>query len=641
MKKCLLCTLLYSVFFLFACTPAEKPDASSVRGVTGTLPEFVSDDDPATKAKFPVAEMNLRFEVGDRINIWSEVGTLLVYKVTVTDGKSATFDGGGFTLTEGMTYYSSFPLIANPRDDFNALTHSYEGQVQTADGVADHVAEYTYVYSSSTCTNGLTHFAYHHLSSWIRFFLTVPKTMTVTELQLIADSPVFALDGKVNMSVDPATFTPVTMSDTITLGLDSFSVTDGELNAYVAVNPFDACNVVVKIKTADGRVYTSTSLAQNALAVGKYRTIRTELAEENPFNYWEKVTSTDQLTSGKYALVYPDGATYKLFSFEKTMVNAQAAAALVADKHTFGEVVPMRGQLFQTLVNDNYQTVSAPEDPATLKIPVEIEDEVGIQATTELGETGNGSVLLKSSFHNLNAPTVVVALGPNSEAPITAAFDPTDFKAICNQLRGHELKFSFQDVMDFVASEIGMSASAKASALNAFDKICVAAKEECAEHGYDLGDIDRSTRLMDVYENHYFYFADKSLGYDSDKAYGWIKPIGFYVQDNGFSAHVPVPSSEWFNRLKASFSYGEGGKAGFIAYWQKVDTEFPRIAQAFGTASFFGRLAQKVMATTTDEQFNTLAGINWTAVGQKYQRYADDLNTDELSDIYLYKLVEE
>ncbi|MBQ7459545.1 MAG: hypothetical protein IJS70_10290 [Bacteroidales bacterium] len=639
MKKLLIWTLLSSLFFFSSCTPAEKPASSfSGPGVYGYLPDFESDDAPATKAKFPVAEMNLRFEVGDKINIWSEVGTLLVYKVTETDGKSATFDGGGFTLTEGMKYYSSFPLIASARDDMEAISHSYENQVQTADGVADHVAEYTYVRSESTCTNGSTHFSYAHLSSWVRFFLTLPKNnMTITELTLNADSPVFALNGTVN--IPAGTFTLGEMSNTMTLKLDNVTVTDGELNAYMAVNPFAAFNAVVRIKDSEGKSYVSVAEPQNALAVGKYRTIRTSVAAEDPTANWAKVTDPSELTTGTYAIVYPAADGYKLFSFEKTMANAQSAAALVADKHTFADVVPMRGQLFQTCVAGNYETIDVPADPNMLEIPVSLEPNFAISATTAVGEAGSGTAVLTSTSKNLGFESVIVALDSDYSATITAALDAKDFREICDYLRGHELKFAFTDVMDFVAQEVSLTASQKSAALDAFDKLCAAGKEELAEHGYTFGPIDHTTHLMDVFQDHYWYFADKSLGYDSDKAYGWLKPVGFYLSNDGFSARLPMPPAEWFDRIKASFAAGT--KDGFIAYWQSVDPQYPRILDVFDTASFFGRLAQKMMATTTDAQFAQLAAVNWTAIGQKYQTYCDDIcANDDLEKVFVYKKVE-
>lgn len=632
------------LFFLFSCTRAEKPAADSLPaepGIYGYLMPIFDEDAPATKASVDPTTMKLSFETGDRINIWSNIGTLVIYTVQqVLASGGAVFDGGGFQLTEGDTYYSSFPLIVSVKDDYKALTTTYEGQVQTADGDPNHVAEFTYTYASGDCVNGRAAFAYHYLCRWLRFELTLPKNMTVTELTVTADREAFTLDGKVDVTT--GTFTPGRKSNTLTLGLDNVAVTDGMLNAFLAHAPFEACDVVIRVKDDQGNVYASPIIHQNdALTLGNRRTIAIELTEEIPTASWVKVTDPELLTTGTYAIVYPDGTSYKVFSFEKSMANAQTAAAMVADKHSFEEVVPMRGQLFQTCVRGNYITVDAPADPSTLEIPVADESLFAISATTEDGVDSQGTAVLKSTSKNLGFKSVIVSLGTDGAATITAAVDPVDFKNICTFLRGHELQFTFTNVMNYVASEINLSAEAKASALDAFDQLCISAGNELSEHGYNFGTVTHTTKLMDVFANHYWYFADKLLGYDSDMAYTWMKPVGFYLSNDGFSARLPMPPAEWFTRLETSFSYGVGGKAGFVAYWQSVDSEFPRILDVFSTNSFFGRLAQDIMDKTSDAQFEQLASIDWEQVGQKYQTYCDDIcANDDLETVYVYKKVE-
>lgn len=644
MRKALKWASLSIILVLFACNPVEKPagDASFLNpGVYGFIAPVLSDDDPATKATTDPSTMQLKFTMGDRINIWSEAGTLLIYSVkTVTDGGGAIFDGGGFDLSDGQTYYSTFPLIANVRDDYKALGITFEGQVQVADNDASHIPDFTYMHTSAVCENGRTNFAYQYLHRWVKFEITLPKAMTVTELTLTSNQESFALNGTVDVTT--GAFTPVETSDTMTLGFDNVSVTDGVLNGYMSISSYTACKVVVRVKDDQGKVYVSDEINQNdATTLGNFRTIRATLTEENPASKWEKVTATSQLTSGDYVIVYPTADGYKVFSFEKAMANAQTAAALVANKHTFAEVAPMRTQLFQTCVNGDYETVEVPADPAFLEIPDDIEANVAIEATTATGETANGSATLKSTAKNLGFKSVVVALADDGAATIKGMVNASDFKNLCTFLRGHELQFTFTDVMDFVASEVNMSDASKEDALKAFDALCRVAKAVMAEHDYlDLMDIDRSTRLMDVFGNHYEFFADASMGYDSDKAFGWINPVGFYVENDGFSAHIPVPSSWWFDLFAESLA--TGSRENFVAYWKQFDLDHPEYSQYFSRNSFFGRIAEKMIEDNevTVSQFNKIAAINWTKIGQKYQVYADDLNKDPLVAVYLYKKVQ-
>lgn len=645
MRNTLKWAFLAVIFLLISCTKADKSEEKSLApqaGVYGYILPVVDEDAVGTKATFS-PEIEFSFELGDRINIWSESGTLLIYSVKqLSGGGGAIFDGGGFDLTEGQTYYSTFPLIANVRDDRTALGATYEGQVQVADNDATHLGEYAYVYTSGVCENGRTSFIYHHLSRWYKFELTLPKTtMTVTELTITADSDIYTLNGTIDATTGE--FTDVEKSNTMTLGFDNVTVTDGELNASLALRPFPATNVVVRVKDADGKVYSSPVIPQNAAPnAGGRRTISTALTEEEtPAPKWEKVTTTSQLTSGEYVIVYPTADSYKVFSFEKAMANAQTAAATVANMHTFAEVAPIRTQLFQTCVNGDYETVAVPADPAFLDIPDDIEPKVAIEATTLTGETANGSAVLKSSVKNLGFKNVVVSLGEGSAATIKGMVNASDFKNICTFLRGHELQFTFTDVMDFVAGEVGMSDASKEDALKAFDGLCRVAKSVMAEHNYlDLMDIDRSTRLMDVFGNHYEFFADASMGYDSDKAYGWINPVGFYVENDGFSAHIPAPSSWWFDLFAESLA--TGSRESFVAYWKQFDIDHPEYSQFFSRNSFFGRIAERMIEdnAVTESQYNKIAAINWSKIGEKYQVYVDDLNKDPLEVVYLYKKVE-
>lgn len=635
--------LLAFVFVLFSCTQVETPAGvdGTKPGVYGYITPMLSDD-PDTKATTSPDNMKLSFTLGDRINIWSSTGTLLIYSVQeLLEGGGAIFDGGGFDLTDGETYYSTFPLIASVRDDYKAISLSFEGQVQKADNDPSHVSEYTYMHTSATCQNGHTSFQYHYLHRWIRFVLTLPQTnMTVTELTLTADSDVFALNGTVDVTTGTVTWGDRT--DTITLGCDNFTVTDGVLNAFMSVSTYAACNVVVRVKTADGKVYVSPSIPQaDATAIG-YRTITNTLTEENPSSKWEKVTETAQLTSGDYVIVYPTADAYKVFSFEKAMANAQTAAALVANKHTFAEVAPMRTQLFQTCVNGDYETVDVPDDPDFLDIPEEIEANVAIEATTVQGETATGSAVLKSTVKNLGFKNVVVSLGQGGVATIKGMVNAADFNSLCTTLRGHELQFTFTDVMDFVASEVNMSDASKEDALKAFDALCQVAQDVMAEHNYlALMDIDRNTKLVNVFTTHYEFFADASMGYDSDRAMGWLNPVGFYVENDGFSAHIPVPSSWWFDLFAESLA--TGSRESFVAYWKQFDIDHPEYSQYFNRSSFFGRIAEKMIEdnTVTVSQFNKIAAIDWAKIGQKYQLYADDLNKDPLAEVYIYKKVTE
>ena len=361
---------------------------------------------------------------------------------------------------------------------------------------------------------------------------------------------------------------------------------------------------------------------------------------------WQKVSAQTELTTGKYVLVYPQGTDYKVFSFEKTMTNAQDAFALLTEKHSFEEVLPMRTELFQTLIKGNYQTVTSPvENAELLDIPEDVASVVAMDATTEDGEYGRGSVVLKStSVKNLNVTKAYIELGNDGAATITAQVDAVDVKDILANLRDHEISVTFGNVLSFAGSKVGVSNATMASALGVFDKLCVVAKGVIQQQGFGtLMDIDHNTRVLDVFAQYYDNVAPMSYAYNADVAFGWIKPVGFYAANDGFSAHIPMPSSIWFDRLDASLTPGENSKAAFVAYWKQFDVDYPSYAQFLGKTSLFGRIAEMLLAggDISDDLFNEVAGINWSAIGRAYDRYVESLNGDPLEKVYLYKYIGE
>ena len=254
-------------------------------GVYGYMAPFIDGDTQGTKATVdPDNNWKYVWETGDRINIWSDSGTLLVYTVTEVsdDGTRATFNGGGFTLTEGSKYYSSHPLIHSVLDDYKNLTVTYQGQKQAADNEARHLAEYTYSNADAKCENGRTSFNYSAVNAYIRFVITLPDALTLTELTITAkDEDFFAVNGTINVTTGE--FTPGEKSSTMTLKLDNIQVADKELNAFLSIAPCDAGEYVIRVKDIDGKVYTSPKITKDEIPARFTRRFATEVFEgEDP-----------------------------------------------------------------------------------------------------------------------------------------------------------------------------------------------------------------------------------------------------------------------------------------------------------------------------------------------------------------------
>ena len=97
-------------------TPVEEPVVTPIeetqKGVWMTVPPILFDD--PTKVSMSVDEstgLSFLWSEGDKAGVYpDEVTGLSLYQLTVGSGtSSATFDGGGFSLTDGKKYYAFYP----------------------------------------------------------------------------------------------------------------------------------------------------------------------------------------------------------------------------------------------------------------------------------------------------------------------------------------------------------------------------------------------------------------------------------------------------------------------------------------------------------------------------------------------------
>ncbi|MBQ0143634.1 MAG: hypothetical protein KBS78_00390 [Bacteroidales bacterium] len=160
-------------------------------------------------------------------------------------------------------------------------------------------------------------------------------------------------------------------------------------------------------------------------------------------------------------------------------------------------------------------------------------------------------------------------------------------------------------------------------------------------------DITTSTKMIDVFAKYYDNFVVLSKLY-KDKDLGLAKPFGFNAATNGFSFSVPAPESVWFTRLKNSLSAAvaaENGstdaaawaaaKTSFVNYWKDYDADF----QVGDFTAFFSGIARKATDALTIEQFNILAGMDWSKVAALYDARTAEM-TKTLASVSLYKKAE-
>ena len=656
---------------LIACVACSKGemDTDTVNGINekgifGTFAPFTINDAPDTRA-YVTTGWGYRFEEGDMVNIWSETGSFMAYHVTrvIDGGKSAEFSNdGGFDLGEGKKYFASHPLINSLKDKYTALPTTFEGQVQSEDDPAqlENLADYLYTYASGTCTNGNLSFKFKRLVSFIQVIVNLPKALTLTELTLTADKRVFALNGTVDIT--EGTFSPVgDLSYTMTLKLDNVEVTDKVLNAYLISAPIDqAAKYVISVKDTDGKVYSSSEISKGTAAANSL-TIFSDVTVESEEREYVKVTSidSDSDAAGKYILVYPNGTTYRAFSFTKAMENAEAAGELAKDTHGLENILPMGSQLYATVVGNNCIDVEGPANATSLILTPDQEKEAAFDVSLLDADHAwglvDGKVTLSTTTEKGNTYSIGIdhaVVNVNGDADVVVAFNAPNVINAMKAIRGTDLPVDFDYLINMAVAQamkegIVFSSEQIARLKSGFVHLCELAKSMVASHPEVFGngtlmDINLSTNVFDVIGRYYDNATQLSWAIAPQKRFG-LATLGYHAYDKGFTFNVGLPQAGWFNRLEESLKYDADNDGVLevedcVTYWKQFDSQYN-----LGIDKFFERASRRALSEldpTTLAMLQQMAATGkFAAIGNVYKQYADRFN-DELEPVYIYKKVE-
>ena len=642
----------------------EKAVNTNEKGVFGYLTPFVDEDAGTRGNVLPDESWKYVWEVGDKINIWSDEGTTLFYSVSETSGDRATFTGGGFTLDEGATYYSFHPRILS--EEYQALPISFMGQTQNGNNNGKHLADYTYSYTSAVCTNGNTSFQYHNLVMYVRLVVTLPKSgMTISKLTLTADKPVFAQNGTVN--VPTGAFTAGTMSDNITLTLNNATVSDNVLKAFIASNPWaETANYVVTVEDSEGKIYTSEPIEKPAYIAGKVAKIAVtvESVERN----YELVTSMPSDPAGKYILVFPNGTTYRAFSFSKTMENAETAAESVANT-SFQDLYDQASNLYNAVVGGNYVEITGEANATTLTLNPEQEAAAALDIAanaapwTVTAPAKDLQTTLTSGSYSMGVDHLVVDVASDGTADLVAAFNAPDAVAVMNSLRGHDVNVTFQDLINLAITKNDEFTDDEAVIFTkAFNKLVAVVKKVVAENphnlfpaGSSLMNITLNTNAFEVFSQYHDNVAELSWRISPEKRFG-LAQLGYNINAQGFTVSVNLPSHEWFNKLNESLTSSAVGifpsRDKFVAYWAALDSQYTVSLDGVKIDDFFKKLATRFVAELrqgtsafdSSDEFTQLYAAavlgEFTKMGDAYKKLADKMNTG-IQPAYIYKKVVE
>lgn len=656
----------------FACSKSEMDINNAINesesGVYVHFAPIVEDDTPTTRG-YSSPNWAYNVEINDRINIWSAAGSLQIFKVVQTEKTEkgnfvAKIESSGFELTDGETYYATFPFILNNVErDHTDQAFTYEGQTQTDQNGTElrELGKYVYNYASATSNNGNTNFSFNHFSTFFRVIATLPReNMTISEISVTADKPVFALNGTFDLTTGTLTAPAENYSNTLKMTLNNLTVNGKVVTAYFASNPLEAATYVISVKDSDKKVYTSPEISKGARAAGG--ATKFEVTVESEEREYVKVTSlNDDDFDGQYILVYPNGTNYRVFSFLQAMENAEDAAESVANVSGLDNLLKQGSSLYKTVIANDCIDVEGEANATTLILTPEQEKAAAITVTTNGTDNSwdviDGKVELSATTESGNTYTIPVdhtLLNFNGDAAdIVTVFNAPGIVNTLNSLRGHTIDLDFGYLIDFAVSQANKEGveftNAEIDRLKTgFEHLCDLAKTMVAQHpelfgSGNLMDIDLSTNALSVFSQYYDNAAQLSLNLSYEKRFG-LATLGYHAYDQGFTFNIGMPQSGWFDRLNASLTTdsdhnGELTKADCIAYWAQFDNQY----NIQNIESFFERAARRALSEVSDDTFAMLqamaAAHKFTAIGKVYKNYVDRFN-DQLETVYIYKKVE-
>lgn len=275
-------SLLFASCLAIGCTSDDIIETvisePSLKGIVMTIPDYKYNEENTRTTITPTnTGMSFSWKEGDKVGIYasSSMANFDIDEIS-QDTKSATFDGGGFSLTEGSTYHAFYPYNGYATDK-TQIPVTYFGQVQAENGSSSHLGIRDYMTATTTATGtNEAQFNFIHLGAIMRFKITVPIAQTYTHLTLTSSGNEFTIDGVVDLTSE----TPViksTKKDSrccLKLGNDGISIYEDNLvlTVYLITPPVDLSNDIISVclRSYGETEYTGAVQGKNMVAGGAY-----------------------------------------------------------------------------------------------------------------------------------------------------------------------------------------------------------------------------------------------------------------------------------------------------------------------------------------------------------------------------------
>lgn len=221
-----------------------------VKTICFSVDPFVAEDgDISTKSTYD-ANGNFYFASTDTVGIFPAKGAQVYFEIEGDDiGKpTVRFDGGGWALKEGISYWSYFPMVGDFYLKKNNIPVKYMDLTQNGNESLNHISLVDFLYTDEcTVQNGSLSFIYHRLNCILRPRVTLPAG-TYSKIVIHADEEVFISKGHYDLTADSPSIIGSDFTDHLTLNLENASFS--EETAFVGnlmTAPVDISNMPIKV----------------------------------------------------------------------------------------------------------------------------------------------------------------------------------------------------------------------------------------------------------------------------------------------------------------------------------------------------------------------------------------------------------
>lgn len=262
-----------------ACNSTEVMDTTSMIGPKDTVnmgvTPIVFDDVTKTEADLDESTgLSFTWSDGDAVGVYSAQGGFSRFTLSAGAGTGlATFDGQGFSLTPGATYYAAYPYNGS-HTSATAVPVSYDGRSVSGDACLDDILDFDPLYASAVVDDGgRAHFEFEHVSSFARIKAEMPAAGTFSRLKLIPTYEGFDTSGK--LDITDGTWAGADEEVAVELPLTGISASRaGDVaTMWVPLAPQDmrGDDVAAVMYGSDGHMYTSRLAGYNFRPGKAYR----------------------------------------------------------------------------------------------------------------------------------------------------------------------------------------------------------------------------------------------------------------------------------------------------------------------------------------------------------------------------------